>query len=110
MNIDYAQVGSYIKQARRMKGITQEQLAEMLGVSIGYVSQVERGVTKISLDLLASVASHLGQDITYFLDGVSMAHKNYLDSSIQRNLMNLSPAKKNIVLKIIQVISESSDE
>ena len=110
MNVDYKQIGSYIKQARKMKRVTQEQLAELLGVSIGYVSQVERGVTKISLDLLAAVAFHLDQEISYFLDGVSKTNENYLDPTIQHYFANLTPAQKCMAVRIIQVISESADE
>ena len=56
MNVDYKLVGKRIQAARKQSGMTQETLAEKLDVSIGYVSQVERGVTKISLDLLAAIA------------------------------------------------------
>ena len=48
MNIDYKLIGERIKRMRKSNGITQEILAERLNVSIGYVSQVERGITKIS--------------------------------------------------------------
>ena len=50
MNVDYSLIGERIKKTRKMRGMTQDALAERLGVSIGYVSQVERGITKISLD------------------------------------------------------------
>ena len=66
MNIDYKLVGERIKRARKSKGITQENMAERLNVSIGYVSQVERGVTKISLDLLVAISIILECDIAAF--------------------------------------------
>ena len=49
MNVDYKLIGERIQKTRKSKGMTQDVLAEKLGVSIGYVSQVERGITKISL-------------------------------------------------------------
>ena len=58
-NIDYILIGKRIKAARKALGMTQEKLAEELDVSIGYISQVERGVTKISLDLLGALSSIL---------------------------------------------------
>lgn len=47
--------------------MTQEIMAERLNVSIGNVSQVERGVTKISLDLLGAIASFLNCDVALFI-------------------------------------------
>ena len=59
MNVDYGAIGRRIKQVRRSRDMTQERLAEALSVSVGYISQIERGVTKINLDTLAAVAAHL---------------------------------------------------
>ena len=59
MHIDYKLIGERIKKIRKACGLTQEILAEKLNVSIGYISQVERGITKISLDLLAAISSIL---------------------------------------------------
>ena len=47
MSIDYKLIGSRIKSERIRQKITQEKLAESLDVSVGYVSQLERGITKI---------------------------------------------------------------
>ena len=44
--------------------MTQERLAEALSVSVGYISQIERGVTKINLDTLAAVAAHLNCELS----------------------------------------------
>ena len=65
MNVDYSLIGSRIKSKRKEKRMTQEMLAEALEVSVGYVSQVERGVTKISLDLLAEISGILECDIAF---------------------------------------------
>ena len=43
MSIDYKIIGKRIKERRKICQITQETLAEKLGVSVGYISQIERG-------------------------------------------------------------------
>lgn len=50
MSIDYKLLGNRIKEQRIAKGTTQEHFAEQMDVSVGYVSQMERGITKISLE------------------------------------------------------------
>ncbi len=106
MNIDYAQIGTRIKQARSSRKMTQEQLAEGLGVSVGYVSQVERGKTKISLDLLAAIATQLGCEIAYLVDGSSANQYNYLSSDFDNIFSSLTPEKKKTLLKIARVLAE----
>ena len=46
MHVDYKLIGGRIKERRKARGMTQEQLAEALSVTVGYVSQMERGVTR----------------------------------------------------------------
>ena len=79
MNVDYAAIGQRIKQVRRSRGLTQERLAEALSVSVGYISQMERGVTKINLDTLAAVSSCLGCELSELVTGVSVHHGRYLE-------------------------------
>ena len=59
MGIDYALLGKNIKYYRNQKKMTQEQLAEQVNLSLGFISQVERGVTSMSLDTLVDVCNSL---------------------------------------------------
>jgi transcriptional regulator with XRE-family HTH domain len=56
------QLGRTIAVHRRGRGLTQEQLAEAVGVSTEWVSQLERGVGLPSLDGLLRLAEALGTD------------------------------------------------
>lgn len=49
-----------IREARQLKGITQEQLAKMLGITQGAVAQWENGLTHPSFEMLPKVAEALG--------------------------------------------------
>lgn len=104
MNIDYALIGSRIKSKRKEKRMTQEMLAEALEVSVGYVSQVERGVTKISLDLLAEISGILECDIAFFVSGTSASGENYLKTELASKYDRLSVRDKRLVLGIIDVM------
>lgn len=46
------EVGTRIKQLRKEKGLTQEQLAENLDITAGTIGKIEIGRTGISIDLL----------------------------------------------------------
>ena len=102
MNIDYRLIGSRIKAKRKLIGFTQEKLAEKLDVTVGYVSQLERGVTKISLDLLANISVILECNITES----AIASPDYRESEITEKLNRLPPRDKTLVMKFIDLLSE----
>lgn len=55
-------VAGNIKMRRQAQGLSQEKLAEMAGLHRTYVSQVERGVTAISLDNIDKLATALSSE------------------------------------------------
>jgi quercetin dioxygenase-like cupin family protein len=61
-------VGERIRQTRNDKGLTLRELADLTGRSIGFLSQVERGLSSISLTALRDIAASLGRPMTEFLD------------------------------------------
>jgi quercetin dioxygenase-like cupin family protein len=62
-------VGRRIRSFRQEKGLTLRALAELTGRSIGFLSQVERGQSSISLTALREVAASLGRPMAEFFDG-----------------------------------------
>ena len=107
MNIDYKLIGERIKRARKSQGMTQEVMAERLNVSIGYVSQVERGITKISLDLLGAISAILDHDIAYFVSESAIHSNEYMESEITSEIRKLNEKKKNFILKVIKITNET---
>ena len=107
MNVDYRLIGERIQRVRKSKGMTQEVLAERLNVSIGYVSQVERGITKISLDLLGAISSVLNRDISYFIAESAVNSAGYLESELVNEIRKLDDKKRKYILKVIKITNES---
>ena len=62
MELDFKAIGKRIKLARIKADITQEQLAEILGVTTPYVSRLERGAKSINLKRLIEIADVLTPD------------------------------------------------
>lgn len=51
--------GGKLRQIRRLKNLTQEQLAEATGISVEFVSNIERGINAPSFDTLEKLAEVL---------------------------------------------------
>lgn len=57
--IDYASIGQKIKQIRLSKGVTQEQLAEAVGVGVTHISHLETGSGTASLKVFLAIVNYL---------------------------------------------------
>ncbi len=62
-------LGSQIRDLRAARGMSLAALADAVGKSIGYVSQMERGRSEISISTLKSVSEALGVQISWFFRG-----------------------------------------
>lgn len=61
-----ADLGNDIRQLRRVRGITLQQLALATGKSVGYLSQVERNLTRPSVAVLQDISEALSVHIGWF--------------------------------------------
>lgn len=67
MDLDYGKIGRRVKKRRRERGLTQEQLAEYCDVSNTYISHIETGIARVSLEVLYRVSCALQTTPDYFL-------------------------------------------
>ena len=57
--IDYKAIGQRIREARKEKGLTQEQASELCDITPSYYGNIERGDKKMSLETLARISKGL---------------------------------------------------
>lgn len=60
------QIGARIKACRTQKGLTLKQLSERVDLSVGFLSQAERGLAAISLNSLYRLATEFDVDVSFF--------------------------------------------
>lgn len=98
-------MGMFIKQLRKEKNLTQEQLAEHLNVSNRTVSRWETGSNIPDLDILITLAGYFEIDIKELIDGGRMDRK--LDDEQRETLQKIadySNCKEQILIKKIHGI------
>jgi transcriptional regulator with XRE-family HTH domain len=64
------QVGARIRERRIMLGLTQQQLADLIGVTYQQAHKYERGINRVSAGRLFEVAQVLSVPVSYFFDGL----------------------------------------
>lgn len=66
-------VGEQIRDLRKIRGLTLQGLAGKIGRSVGYVSQIERNLSDVSIPVLTEVAGALDVNINWFFQGTATA-------------------------------------
>ncbi|QDR82593.1 transcriptional regulator, y4mF family [Sporomusa termitida] len=106
MYVDYNAIGQRIKKIRKQKRLTQEKVAESLEVSTVYISQVENGKTKLSLEMLVRLASLLDTEPGYFLTGIFYHSQDYLKADIAQLLRECPPEKLQLIMDVVKLITK----
>ena len=63
-------VGDRVRRRRRALGVSQEQLADKLGLTFQQVQKYERGANRVSASKLYQIACALQASIAYFFEGL----------------------------------------
>ncbi len=63
-------VGARMRERRIMLGLTQQQMAELIGVTYQQAHKYETGINRISAGRLYQIARALGVEISYFFEDV----------------------------------------
>ena len=108
MSVDYAVIGKRIQQKRKARCMTQESLAEYLTVTVGYVSQMERGVTKISLDRLSDIAKYLDCGIEELVTGVAREQNGYLRQELELLYSELDNSQRRLLLALGRAVKDQA--
>jgi transcriptional regulator with XRE-family HTH domain len=69
MYYDFKESGKRIKQIRKAEGLTQEQMAERLCLSLEHYGKFESGKRACSIDVLVSIATEFDVSLDYLILG-----------------------------------------
>ena len=103
--MDQKKIGAFMKELRKEKNMTQEQLAEYLNVSNRSVSRWENGYNLPDLDILVALADYFEVDIRELLDGdrrITTMEQEQKETLIK--VADYSKCKeKNLLRKVIAI-------
>lgn len=68
MKINGSSIGDRIRMLRQAKSLTQEELASRAGLTKGFISQVERNLTSLSVESLIGILDALDHKVSTFFD------------------------------------------
>lgn len=100
------EIVSKLTQARLEKGLSQAQLAEMVGTQRSNICRIENGGQNLSLDLLIKITDALGKDISVLLEEKSVEMSNVYNLKLYDDiLVTFSLEEKGLEGLVVEVLS-----
>ena len=97
-------IGQRIKQNRESAGLTQEALAEMVGLGVKHISAIERGAVGVSLNTVQTICRVL----CISSDALLMDDSSKNDvSALTSRLARLSPKQYKIAEEMLNKLFEA---
>jgi transcriptional regulator with XRE-family HTH domain len=107
-------VGTRIRERRVMLGLSQQQLAELVGVTYQQAHKYERGINRLSAGRAYEIAQVLGVPVGFFFEGLDGARtpdltpRQRMCLELARNFANISDEKHQEALcQLARVLASS---
>lgn len=99
VTVNYENVGNKIRERRNFLKVTQENLANDINVSASFISDIENGRRKMSLETMIKISIALKTSLDYFiLDNVKdVKLKNNIKYDELKNILGTVDEKKESV-------------
>jgi transcriptional regulator with XRE-family HTH domain len=83
-------VGTRMRERRIMLGLTQQQMADLIGVTYQQAHKYEKGINRIAAGRLSTIAQALGVEVSYFFEDAEADQASVEPSPQQRLLLELA--------------------
>ena len=95
-------LGRKIKEIRKSKGLTQENLSELVGIETSTLSGVESGRFFPSLHVLDKISKQLDVPLVKFFEFTSVDIPENIEEILLKNITKQSKANKVIIYKLLE--------
>ena len=102
-------LGNKLKNVRKTRGLTQEELSALSGVSTRHISKIEKGVMNPSYEILTQIAAALGMTPDYFFASDNDEDENNIQLLISLYKGCPKPYRK-LLLSTMQTLSKEIRE
>ena len=101
MQVNFVLIGKRVRETRKQQKLTQDQLAEMSDLTVGYISHVETAKKKASLSALISISNALGITVDELLTGNQLHNPTDYQTDIDLLMADCSLMEKRMIYELI---------
>ena len=103
--------GERLRKRRIALGVTQESVADQVGITLRWYQRIERGENTVSIDTLLALSRVLSVSIDYLVFGEFVNNLNNPYADIVSKITDkLSPGQRENAIKMLQLFAESCSE
>lgn len=102
-------MGDRVQDTRKNRGLTQEQLAEKVDITVEYMSQIERGLKTPSMQVFIKLVEVLDVSADYLLRDTVSTRNLYGDKQLGSKLERLTPKQRVALEALIDTYIEYLD-
>lgn len=103
----YFDIGQRIRRYRKACGLSQEALAQKVGISVTHMSHIETGNTKLSLPVLAKIAEELSVGTDALLSDAPKPDKAKLSADVQEILDSFEIDELPVAVEVLRALRDS---
>ena len=107
--MDYYKIGQRIRKYRKAAELTQEQLADMVGISVTHMNHIETGNTKMSLPVAADIAKSLSVHVDALLYERMVISRTETEDEVLEVLQSCSSQELSVVLDMVRALKTSKN-
>ena len=97
-------LGARIKEIRRLRSISQERLAETVGLDSKFISKIEVGRSSPSLETMENIANVLNVEIKDLFEFAHLQAGGVKTEEIEQLLAGADEEKKRTIMKIVRAV------
>lgn len=102
--LDFTTIGLRIKELRTNKRLTQEYIANITGVNVSHISNIETGKVKVSLTLLVNICNALDVTMDYLLENEYHTPTSSIEKELFNSIKDMPSDKLQTLLAIAKVL------
>ena len=104
MEIDYIAVGKRVAQKRHQLGLTQQKVCDLIEISDKYMSNIECGKSKTSLQVLSNIAVALETTLDYLVFGIPDPENRQNTDELYNKIQSLPKDKIDFINALLSVL------
>lgn len=108
--MDYKSIGRSIRKYREAQGFTREAFAEIVDLSVSYMSALERGEKLPKLDTFIRIANALRVSSDALLTGVLSVENQIVASELAQRLASLPPSEQKRILNVVKTMTADAQK
>lgn len=105
--INYERIGRRVQQLRKARGLSQADLADITEMSVAYISHIETGVKRASLESVVRIANALNVTVDQILNGNQKGNPHEYKSELGILIDDCNGYERGVIHDIAEAVKKS---